>query len=46
VCACQVYVIENLVDHHGELLAQIGSLVDLETEFQSAFMSTIKSNQF
>jgi hypothetical protein len=42
VCACQVDVSANLIDHHGELLVQIGSLVDLEKEFQSAFMSTIQ----
>jgi hypothetical protein len=45
VCACQVDIIANLVDHRGELLVQIGSLVDLEKEFQSAFMSTIQWNQ-
>jgi hypothetical protein len=45
VCVCQVDVIANLVHHHGALLVQIGSLVDLEKEFQSASMSTIQSNQ-
>jgi hypothetical protein len=30
VCACQLDVIADLVDHHGELLVQNGALVDLQ----------------
>jgi hypothetical protein len=34
VHACQVVDRENLVDHHGILLVQIGALVDLQWELQ------------
>jgi hypothetical protein len=34
-----------IVDHQAELLVQIGALVDLEKELQSAYMSTNQSNQ-
>jgi hypothetical protein len=30
VCACKLFVSENLIDHHGELLVQNGTLVDLQ----------------
>jgi hypothetical protein len=30
VCACQLDISENLVDHHGELLVQNGALLDLQ----------------
>jgi hypothetical protein len=30
VCACQLDVSANLVDRHGELLVQNGTLVDLQ----------------
>jgi hypothetical protein len=40
VCACQLGVSANLVDHHGELLTQIGALVELQWVLPGAKMST------
>jgi hypothetical protein len=34
VCAYHLDVSENLVDHHGELLVQNGTLVDLQQGLQ------------
>jgi hypothetical protein len=34
VCACHLDVSENLVDQHGELLVQNGTLVDLHQGLQ------------
>jgi hypothetical protein len=34
VCACQLDVIANLVDHQGQLLVQNGTLVDLQWGLQ------------
>ncbi len=34
VCACQRDIISNLVHHHGELLVQNGTLVDLQWGLQ------------
>jgi hypothetical protein len=30
VCACQLEVIKNLVDHQGEVLVQNGVMVELQ----------------
>jgi hypothetical protein len=43
--ACQPDASASFVDHHGALLVQSGALLDLETELQSAYMSTNQSNQ-
>jgi hypothetical protein len=40
VHTCQLIDSANLVDHHAVLLVQIGALVDLQLELQSANMST------
>jgi hypothetical protein len=34
VCAYQLNVISNLVDHHGEFLVKNGTLVDLQRGLQ------------
>jgi hypothetical protein len=40
VHTCQLIDSANIVDHHAGLLVQIGALVDLQLELQSANMST------
>jgi hypothetical protein len=45
VHACQLGIRSNILDHHGELLAQNGAMVELQWVLELANMSTNQSKK-